>query len=348
MDESRKGIAAGGNFIVDHVKIVDSYPAPEMLANIAGETSTNGGGPYNLLTDLSRMRVEAPLEAIGLIGDDPLGDWIARDCESSNIDTRQLRRTGEASTSYTDVMSVASTGQRTFFHQHGANALLAPDHFDFSSIRARVFHLAYLLLLDRLDAVDADGRTGASRVLEAARAAGLTTCADLVSMEHDDTAALVASAAPHLDYLVLNEVEASRIVDRDLRDGDGPIESAIAEAAQRLLDMGVAQEVAIHFAEGAVAANRETGLHTAGSLRLPEGYIAGSVGAGDAFAAGYVWGIHENTDTATRLNWAVCAAAASLSHPTASGGVLPLPDCIELGERFGSRPAPSVTQGIRS
>lgn len=343
MDATRCGIAAGGNFIVDHVKIVDAYPAPEMLANITSQTSTNGGGPYNMLTDLSRMGVGVPLEAIGLIGDDPHGAWIENDCRESGIDSTQLRRTGEASTSYTDVMSVASTGQRTFFHQRGANALLGPDDFDFTNTSARVFHLAYLLLLDRLDTFDTDGRSGASRVLESARAAGLTTCADLVSMEHSDTPGLVASAAPHLDYLVLNEVEASRIVGTELREDGQPLHDRIADAASRILEMGIAHEVAVHFAEGAVAMNRETGLHTVGSLRLPDGYIAGSVGAGDAFAAGYVWGIHESTDTAARLHWGVCVAAASLSHPTASTGVGTFNDCIELGERYGNRLSPSTT-----
>lgn len=341
MDATRRGIAAGGNFIVDHVKIVDAYPAPEMLANITSQTSTNGGGPFNLLTDLSRMAVDVPLEAIGLIGDDALGDWIENDCRASGIDTVQLRRTSEAPTSYTDVMSVASTGQRTFFHQRGANALLGPDDFDFTTTSARVLHLAYLLLLDRLDALDSAGRSGASRVLESARAAGLVTCADLVSMEHSDTRSLVVSAAPHLDYVVLNEVEASRIVGSELRNDDGPLHEAIANAATHILDLGVAHEVTIHFAEGAIAANRTTGMHTVGSLRLPDGYIAGSVGAGDAFAAGYVWGVHESTDTATRLHWGVCVAAASLSHATASIGVVPFKECIELGGRFGYRLSPS-------
>ena len=69
----RTGILAGGNFIIDHVKLIDRYPQQDMLAFIHGETSSNGGGPYNVLKDLAAMLVSYPLEAAGLVGDDPNG-----------------------------------------------------------------------------------------------------------------------------------------------------------------------------------------------------------------------------------------------------------------------------------
>ena len=64
---SRNGILAGGNFIIDHVKIIDEYPAENMLATILEESSSNGGGPYNVLRDLSAMGVSFPREAAGLV-----------------------------------------------------------------------------------------------------------------------------------------------------------------------------------------------------------------------------------------------------------------------------------------
>jgi sugar/nucleoside kinase (ribokinase family) len=331
-----RGILAGGNFIVDHVKVVDAYPEPEMLASIADQSVSNGGGPYNVLTDLARMHVGVPLEALGLVGDDSNGLWILDDCRGSGIDTTQLRTTPGVATSYTDVMSVASTGQRTFFHRAGANARLGPEHFDFSRTQARLFHLAYLLLLDRLDQVDGDGRSFASRVLEAASERGLITSADLVSVDHPRAVELVASAAPYLDYLLLNEVEAARVLDEPLRDQAGrPRFDALAAAASRLRAMGVRREVVIHFAEGAVCDNSETGSHWHGAVCLPGGFNRGSVGAGDAFAAGYLWAVHEGVGGEERLRWAVCTAAMSLSHPTPSEGMKPLGECIALGEQYG-------------
>ena len=52
---ARSGILAGGNFIVDHVKIVDHYQEHEMLESILSESMSNGGGPYNVLKDLARL-----------------------------------------------------------------------------------------------------------------------------------------------------------------------------------------------------------------------------------------------------------------------------------------------------
>lgn len=205
---TRTGILAGGNFIIDHVKLIDRYPEQDMLAFIASETSSNGGGPYNVLKDLAAMQVGYPLEAAGLVGTDANGDWIMRDCAAAGIDTTQLHQTSAAPTSYTDAMTVTSTGRRTFFHQLGANAILGESHFDFSHTRAKLFHLGYLMLLSEMDRRLEYGRTVASRVLEAAQAAGLLTSVDLVSAENAHFRAITEASLPFTDYLIVNEIEA--------------------------------------------------------------------------------------------------------------------------------------------
>ena len=87
---SRSGILAAGNFIIDYVKLIDAWPEQDMLTNILSETSSNGGGPYNVLKDLAAMGVAYPLEACGLTGTDVNGDWILNDCKAAGIDTKQL------------------------------------------------------------------------------------------------------------------------------------------------------------------------------------------------------------------------------------------------------------------
>lgn len=147
----RTGLIAGGNWIIDHVKLIDAWPAQDTLANIPHAVVGNGGSPYNILQDLARLRASFPLAAIGLVGDDADGRRILDDCRAQGIDVAQLHTTAEAPTSYTDVMSVQGTTHRTYFHQRGANARLGPEHFDFAATTAKIFHLGYLLLLDRLD-----------------------------------------------------------------------------------------------------------------------------------------------------------------------------------------------------
>ncbi len=329
----RSGLLAGGNFIIDHVKLIDAYPEQDMLTFIRSETASNGGGPYNVLKDLAAMRVGYPLAAAGLVGQDPNGDWILRDCATAGIDTTQLHQTDRAPTSYTDAMTVTGTGRRTFFHQLGANALLGLDHFDFSRTQAKIFHLGYLMLLSEMDRMLDDGRTIASQVLEAAQTAGLLTSVDLVSTEHPNFRQITEAALPFTDYLIINEIEAGNVTGMQLK--TTPIDlPRVQAAAQALLSQGVRREVIIHFESGAIVVEKNGQTHHQTSLQLPPGFIAGATGAGDAFAAGYLHGTHENWPIAQRLKLAVCTAAACLTHPTPSKGLRPVAECLHLAERY--------------
>jgi sugar/nucleoside kinase (ribokinase family) len=194
----RSGILAAGNWIRDHVKTVDTWPVQDGLANIIGRVDGNGGGPYNVLKDLSLLRAPFPLAGIGLVGDDADGRAILADCTESGIDSSLLRTVEGLHTSYTDVMAVRGGARRTFFHDRGANAQLGPEHFDFTGTQARIFYLGYLMLLDRLDAAGADGTPAALGVLRRASAAGLLTALDCVSApgEHFRSTNRVAARRP--------------------------------------------------------------------------------------------------------------------------------------------------------
>jgi sugar/nucleoside kinase (ribokinase family) len=236
MSTQRTGILAAGNFIVDHVKIIDDYPQQDMLASIVSESQSNGGGPYNVLKDLAAMKAGFPLAACGLVGDDENGRWIRHDLTVHGIVTAKLHCTRERTTSYTDAMTVQSTGRRTFFHQRGANALFDVIHCNFADSNARLFHLGYLMLLDRLDSFDEHGQTRAANLLACAQAAGLETSVDAVSTEHPQFREIALSALPFTDHLILNEVEASRILRASLGANE-PV--ALLGAARQLLSAGV-------------------------------------------------------------------------------------------------------------
>lgn len=329
----RNGILAAGNFIVDDVKLIDAWPEQDMLASIRSERSSNGGGPYNVLKDLAAMGAQYPLQAAGLIGGDARGEWILRDCVAAGISVEQLHITESAPTSYTDAMTVMSTGRRTFFHQRGANALFSDKHVDFAKTTARHFHLGYLMLLDAMDEFVSEGRTRASVLLEKALNAGLTTSVDMVSTENPQFREIALSALPFTDVLVINEVEAGKVTGRKLTGGSL---DDCASAARELMGSGVRKQVVIHMPEGAVVVDEIGRTVVRKSLTLPEGFIAGATGAGDAFAAGYVHGWHEGWDTERSLELAVCAAAACLSDPTPSAGLRSVEDCLKLGGLYGS------------
>src|SRR5215204_6356613 len=314
MSSTRTGILAGGNWIVDAVKMIDVWPQQDALANISSTSKGTGGSPFNILVDLALLGADFPLLAAGLVGADSNGEWITEVCGKNDIDTSALIRSKTAPTSFTDVMTVKGTGRRTFFHARGANAELGPEHFDFAKCTARIFHLGYLLLLDRLDSPSASHGTVAAEVLASAQAAGMKTSVDCVSEDSDRFGKIVLPALRHVDYCIMNEFEAGRCTGRKVRDGDKLDRNELRAAMQTLFETGVRERVVVHFPEGGVALGRDGAWDEHGSVNLPSrGYIKGAAGAGDAFAAGVLFGWHAGAAVRDQLRYGVCAAAANLS-----------------------------------
>src|SRR6267378_3936047 len=311
---AHRGLLAGGNWIIDQVKLIDVYPQPEQLGNIRAQSQGTGGAPYNVLVDLAKSGAPFPLYGAGLVGRDALGEQILDDCRQHKIDTRNLSMTPKAPTSYTDVMTEQAHGRRTFFHARGANALWRGDDLDFTRTRSRIFHLGYLLLLDSLDEPDARYGTKAARLLAAAQAAGLKTSVDVVSEDSDRFAKIVSPALKHVDYCILNEIEAGKTTGFKVRSAEGRLDTvAVRHAAGALLQQGVRELAVIHFPEGGFARTRKGEDVWQPSLKLPANYIAGTAGAGDAFCAGVLLGLHEGWALSKCLLTAVCVAAGSLS-----------------------------------
>jgi sugar/nucleoside kinase (ribokinase family) len=341
----RSGILSGGNWIVDRVKIVDAYPERERLANILSESVHNGGAAYNLLTDLSLLGAPFSLAGVGLVGDDEDGDGILSRCRELSIDATGIRKLPGFRTSFTDVVSEKITGKRTFFHSRGANARLDAEHFDLESSRARIFHLGYLLLLDRLDTIGEDGRSKAFHLLERARSLGFKTAVDMVSAEGERFSSTVRSTLPAVDILFLNEYEAEKTTGIELRGNESRTGGAIRRALKDLIAKGVKEWAILHFPEGVCALSAGGEWRCVGSVKVPDDGIAGTVGAGDAFAAGVLFGVHQGADMGECLEMGVCAAAACLTRPGSSDGIVGMEACLRLGRLFGFRDMHEIRVG---
>jgi sugar/nucleoside kinase (ribokinase family) len=340
-----RGLLAAGNWIIDQVKIIDVYPQRDQLANIRSQSQGTGGSPYNVLIDLARLEAPFPLIAAGLVGQDDLGRIILEDCRQHGIDTHYLQPTPLAPTSYTDVMTEQSNGHRTFFHNRGANALWDGSEIDFNKARTRIFHLGYLLLLDAVDAPDTKYGTKAAALLRQAQLAGMKTSVDVVSEDSDRFARIVLPALKFVDYCILNEIEAGKTTGFTIREKDGTLNTtSLRHAAGALLQSGVRELVVVHFPEGCFARTRKGEDFWQSSLKIPDRQIAGTAGAGDAFAAGVLLGLHEEWDLQRSLLTGVCVAAASLSHPTCTGGVKSLPSAMKLAKKLGERPPLQMTK----
>jgi sugar/nucleoside kinase (ribokinase family) len=336
--KTRTGILCAGNWIIDHVKIIDVWPREETLANIISEEQGTGGSAYNVLVDLARFGLGIPLAGLGLVGDDESGRAIREHARRLRIDDRLLRTVPGVPTSYTDVFTVRSTGKRTFCHNRGANALLGPQHFPAAGIDSRLVNIGYLLLLDGMDAEDREYGTAAARVLARLREAGITTSIDVVSEDSDRFARIVTPALVHADYATINEIEAGRTTGHDLRPSGGRLDrAAIALSAREFLRRGVKRRVVIHAPELVHALDASGEECWQPTHRVPQEEIAGTVGAGDAFLAGVLVGIHEGWPIEKSLRFANAAAVSCLRHPTTTEGVVSAEEIWRIAEKYPLR-----------
>ncbi len=319
---TRRGIACAGNWIVDIVHTIEAWPAKSHLVRIVDEVEGTGGGAANVMLSLAAFQAGLPLWAIGLVGMDRHAATVRWAVKGAGAGLEHLAETERAPTAHTHVMNLPGDS-RTFFYHPGTNDLLDEGDIAVEAVAAegaKVFYLGYLNLLGKLDAV-VDGATGAARVLRRAQAAGMVTAVDLVSTDRAEFRAAVEAALPFVDVLFLNEVEAARATGRLIA---GAEDVAGIEAAARQLQEGGAGQVVVHTPALGLWLEAGGGLTVVHPDPVPPAQVVSPVGAGDAFAAGCLYGLHEGWDVRACLRLGHRAAAACLRGATATGAIPPL------------------------
>jgi sugar/nucleoside kinase (ribokinase family) len=338
--DDRRGLAGIGTWIMDHVRMIDVWPQEQTLANVHKEYFSGGGLAHNLVVDVAKFDLGIPVEAVGFVGDDDDGRRILDLCTSLGADATHLKITDQAPTSYTEVMTVQSTGRRTFFHSRGANNLVTYDNIPFGKLNSRIVHFGYLLLMDGIDAPDPDFGTVAARILNRLQAEGYKTSIDTVSEHSERFKKIIPPALKYTDYVILNEFEAGQTTGHTILVGEKLIASALRHSAKQLLDMGSSELVVIHMCIGAYALTREGHEYFQPSFQLPGGYIQGGAGAGDAFCAGVLVGIHEGWSLQDGMRFGVAAATACMRDATCTEGVKSYRESMALFDEFPLRPNP--------
>ena len=322
----RNSIAFCGNIITDQVKMIPRWPDKGMLVPITSVGRAVGGSVCNTAIDLKTLDPQVVVRAVGKVGTDENGDFTVNVLESKGIDCSSVWRVKYLPTSFTDVMTVEETGERTFFNLHGADSSLTVEDIDVQRLDCEIFHFGYLLLLDGMDAYDEEYGTKAARLLAKVQAAGIRTSVDIVSEQSDRFARIVRPALRHCDYCIINEIEGSMATGRDKADLKGICEG--------LFELGVKERVVIHCPEVGVSMGKDGDFTRVGSLVLPEGWIKGSVGAGDAFCAGALYALLKGMDPESLLRLGSCAAAMNLSVPDAVSGAKSYAETMALDARF--------------
>ena len=331
----KRGIAIAGNIIADIVKNIDSYPKMGMLSYITDTQYAVGGCVPNTAIDLAKIDQSIPIYALGKVGADENGRYIISQLLKNGVSVDGITCSADAATSYCDVMSMP-TGERTFFHKKGANAEFSPEDVNIDGLCCDILHIGYILLLDKFDSPHKQYGTVMAQFLHKVQEAGIKTSIDVVSNSTVDFGKTVIPALKYCNYVIMNEIECCSVWQQDAYDETGALSCNIIQACmEKMVSCGVKDKVIIHSKSCSFILDAQSGdFMKVPSLQIPADMIKGSVGAGDAFCAGCLYGLYNNYSNAQILEFASAAAACSLFAANSTDGMRTKGEIFEIAQKY--------------
>ena len=295
-------------------KAVDELPAWDHLGTFDHIEHHIGGCAVNTAVDLVKLGSRVAVSAC--IANDAAGQFIRRRLETQGLEVSALVETDKASSSYTFVM-IGSDGRRRYLHHVGANAHFADtDVPDDMLVRARILHVGGTFLMPALDGEPT------ARLLKRAKRFGVTTSMDTAFNVNVDCAALIDPCLPHLDIFIPSIEEAQAITGRQEPD---TILEWFADKPVPILGVKLGNEGCVLRADGTVQ------RYPAFRVNVVDGS-----GAGDAFMAGFLYGVLHGWDLGKAARFANATAAHCIQAIGCSTGIPP----AEQVRRFMSTWAP--------
>jgi sugar/nucleoside kinase (ribokinase family) len=327
---TRSGILCAGTVVLDIVHMIENWPEEEQIAFLRQTIEAPGGPPHNAAAGLIKLGAPFPVALTCIVGDDAAADSFIRIAGELGLDTSGVIRVAGENTDVTHVMTSLATGKRTFFFKPGANGTMTAEQLLPHHDAARIFYLGSPGISASMDKSD-----GWRTTLRAVKNRGYKTAMELCPVPAELQRAQTLPCLPLLDYVVINDSEAEILSGLPVSEAGRFNPFLARRAAQALLDKGVQELVTIHHPAGAVAL-RKSGEHAvAASVNVPQSAIVGTVGAGDAFYAGMLFGIHEGWTLPQSLALANASAATSLHSATTSASIRPWADCLVYAEACG-------------
>jgi sugar/nucleoside kinase (ribokinase family) len=299
-------VLCAGIVVADHVSTpIDHLPTAGELVLADRLQLTLGGCAANVAVDLARMDVSAAVA--GRVGGDLFGRIVADLLREARVDVTSLQVSPEHDTSQTLIVNVVGEDRR-FIHSFGANAAFSAADIPAERVaRCRVLYLGGFLVMDKITQEEL------IPVFEAARRSGARTVLDVVTPGPGHYLARLDRLLPHVDVFLPNDQEGYVITgERD------PLRQA--EAFRRL---GVGTAIVTLGSGGSVLVGEGVRLR-AGAYQVP--FVDGS-GGGDAFAAGYIYGLLHDLPPQECLKVASALGASCVRSIGTTTGVFTRQEC---------------------
>lgn len=312
MTSSTYDVVAVGNAIIDVLQtvpdaflteeniakgamtLIDEARADHLTARLSNAVVAAGGSAANTMTGVASFGGTAGY--IGKVADDALGARFAEEFRAAGVSFNTPPRPGNPGTARC-LIAVTPDGQRSMNTYLGASTLLEPDDINADLVRAGETLFLEGYLFDRDEA-----KAAFVRAAEIARSAGRKVSLTLsdkfcVDRHRDSFRHLVAG---HVDILFSNESEILSLYEQD--------------------DLGTALEAARDACPIVIVTRSEVGSliatkdETVEVEPIPVAKVVDTTGAGDLYAAGFLFGYARGRSLAECGSLASLAAAEVISH----------------------------------
>jgi ribokinase len=265
-----------------------------------------GGNGANSAYALARLG--APVTLGSAIGNDAAGDLLVQPLQAIGVDTQALVRHATAATSVTTVIS-DQAHNRLAFHHAGSSHAYGP-----SDLPAALRQATTALLIASYTLFLRWRPHGFAALLQEVKAQGGVTALDIgPAVGEPAMLAELSALLPQVDYFICNAHELAVCTGGDETD------SGIAHGMNQVLQGGAGAVVIKRGAAGAWVrqANAPAPIPVA---RFPVS-VQDTVGAGDAFNAGFLYAVAQGQDPQAAARFANGVAALTVgSHRGVLGG----------------------------
>ena len=277
------------------MRLIDAAEAKRLYSHMAQARETSGGSAANTMAGIAAMGGRAGF--VGQVAKDQLGEIFAHDIRALGVEYRTPALAADVPTGRCLIL-VTPDGQRTMNTFAGASHRLAAAALDPDQIRdAAILYLeAYLWVPDS----PRDAMLQAVAVAHEARRKVALTLSDIacIAKRRDSILKLIGDGA--VDLLFANEQEIKAL------SGEADFGRALAVFAAE-----VPLLVVTCSEKGAIAVERGRRVEVA-AKRVEK--VVDTTGAGDLFAAGFLYGQAQGRGLEESLRLGSLAAAEIISH----------------------------------
>ena len=273
---------------------VAAMPASGCLTTTPRIEMAIGGCAANTSVDLAKLDLKVGI--VGLVGDDSMGRFVRESFEEAGVSCAHLGVSRSAQTSATLIVNVQGEDRR-FIHAVGANAEFTGEALTREVLReCRILCVGGFVLNPKLSGANVH------RAFQTARQLGVATVLDVVISDPAPAWKMLQEVLPETDLFLPNQDEGRMILGID-----DPFEQA-----RRFQSAGAKTVIVTRGAKGSLLYD---GRHMWEATAFPVEQVDGT-GGGDAFVAGFLYGLHKS---ATPMECLAYGAAMGASCVRAAG-----------------------------